>query len=142
MDIILFNSSNCFENHHGFFGGQCSKFPSGNIFNLERKAGGKCTFRAVCAVAPEAKNGSEGRFLHTSGGFVQPILRFFVPFCISVSTPKNKKSRPNFSAALTFFWLLLAFSSKMKLTGCQSGTCENAQKCVFLPEKTFSCPAP
>ena len=40
--------------------------------------------------------------LHTSPTFVHVFLAIFAPFRVSVSTPKNKKSTPNFSAALTF----------------------------------------
>ena len=59
-------------------------------------------FRALTKHRQMKKRGQEGDFLHTNHGFVHVFCSFFAPFRVSVSTPKIKKSTPNFSAALTF----------------------------------------
>ena len=52
---------------------------------------------------PMKNRGAKGENLHITPTSVHVFRFYFATFRVSVSTPKNKKSTPNFSAALTFF---------------------------------------
>ena len=51
---------------------------------------------------PMKNRGAKGENLHITPTSVHVFRFYFATFRVSVSTPKNKKSTPNFSAALTF----------------------------------------
>ena len=82
---------------------ECQNFSKQNLFTDSRQSGAKKTRLGALFNPREMKNrGRKASFLHTYYGFVHVFCPYLVPFRVFLSTPKNKKSTPNFFSALTF----------------------------------------
>ena len=95
----------CYEIEHPTpnYRKECQNLSKKNLFTIARHSSAKKARKGALLNPRQIKN-REGKaqFLHTRHGFVHVFSPYLVPFRGFVSTPKNKKSTPNFFLALTF----------------------------------------
>jgi hypothetical protein len=82
---------------------ECQNLSTQNLFTIARHSSAKnARLGALFNPRLMGNRGGKAKFLHIHHGFVHVFSPYLMPFCGFVSTPKNKKSTPNFFSALTF----------------------------------------
>jgi hypothetical protein len=82
---------------------ECQNLSTQNLFTISRQSSAKnACLGALFNPRLMGNRGGKAKFLHIHHGFVHVFSPYLMPFCGFVSTPKNKKSTPNFFSALTF----------------------------------------
>ena len=83
---------------------ECQIFSTQNLFTISRQSSAKnARLGALFNPRLMGNRGGKAKFLHIRHGFVHVFSPYLMPFCGFASTPKNKKSTPNFFSALTFW---------------------------------------
>ena len=117
----------------------CQYFSKQNLFTVARQSSAKNARMGAFFNPHQIENrGEKAKFLHTCHDFVHVFSHYLVPFCGFVSTPKNKKSTPNFFLALTFWSQRCPFFAKYSPIGWMTIIWQTLSKLENFRPKVFS----